>query len=173
MSGVLTRLAESLSRAVIDWRIRRRAAGDPLARRTRSLRSCSGAAIMRSTILMATAPFAAARRSWYAAPKGTYLTTRRRGASLVLGPFPKSLDQAVLVAVGPGNGKVRVDSRCGKEWRFNRTLNLHASKNRTLVKRWVNRRWECPGGLRITVISEGKPVRIDGAYAPPRDTPSR
>ena len=105
--------------------------------------------------------------------KGTYLTTRRRGASLVLGPFPKSLDQAVLVAVGPGNGKVRVDSRCGKEWRFNRTLNLHASKNRTLVKRWVNRRWECPGGLRITVISEGKPVRIDGAYAPPRDTPSR
>ncbi|RYP81849.1 hypothetical protein EKO23_22995 [Nocardioides guangzhouensis] len=103
--------------------------------------------------------------------KGTYLTTRRKGASLVLGPFPRSFDQAVLVAVGPGNGKVRVDSRCGKEWRFNRTLDLHSTKNRTLVKRWVNNRWECPGGLRITVLSEGKPVRIDGVYAPPRNTP--
>jgi len=54
---------ESQSRAVIDWRTRRQAAGDPLARRTHSLRLCSGEATMRSTILMATAPFAAARRS--------------------------------------------------------------------------------------------------------------
>ena len=103
--------------------------------------------------------------------RGTYLTTRQKGASLVLGPFPKSLDQAVLVAVGPGSGKVRVDSRCGKKWLFNKTLNLDSSTNRTLVKRWVNSRWECPGGLRITVISAGKSVRIDGAYTPPRDAP--
>jgi len=102
--------------------------------------------------------------------KGTYLTTRRKGASLVLRPFPKAADQRVLVAVGPGNGMVRFDSWCGTKWLFDSKLNLDASKNQTLVNRYVNSRWMCPG-LRITVISAGKPVRIDGVYVPPRTNP--
>lgn len=95
--------------------------------------------------------------------QGTYLRTRRQGSTLTLPNLIGIRRFGVLVATGPGNGRIRL-SFSGFE---PRVIDLDTPTRQWLVVRGMTA-WApygSPGRLTVRVLSQGKPVRIDGVYA--------
>ena len=94
----------------------------------------------------------------------TYLTTRQKGASLVAANLRGVRRIGMLVATGPGNGRIRVTY---PGFYAPVVINLDTPSQDWLVIRgmiaWGP--YGTPGTLKITVVSRGKPVRVDGVYA--------
>ncbi len=91
--------------------------------------------------------------------RSSYLEARRRGATLTLPPT-RIRNLALLVDVGPGHGRLRVTMGG-----TTRTLNLDAPEPRTqVVRRIFDSGYPTDGRVRLTVTSEGAPVRVDGIY---------
>jgi hypothetical protein len=95
---------------------------------------------------------------------GTFLESRERGAVLTLPRISVKRSFALLLGRGPGHGIVEVTVGQRSE-----VLDLD-QKNVGRMKRWIT--GSRHGPVTITVLSNGKPVRVDGIFAePPRLEP--
>lgn len=97
--------------------------------------------------------------AWY---RGTYLATRRRGASLTLAAPDGRRIYAILLATGPGHGRVRIEAGD-----FARTVSLDTADRRHRVVEPLLYPTSPRVGKSfvVTVLSKGRPVRVYGAFA--------
>jgi hypothetical protein len=98
----------------------------------------------------------------------TYLQATRQGAVLRMGGLRRVCSVAILVATGPGQGRIRLTFDTNwNHWDTSRIIDLRAP---TYQKQQIRRLvtfdgGQClPGTLFVRVLSEGKPVRIDGVF---------
>lgn len=99
---------------------------------------------------------------------GSYLEATRRGAVLRMRGLTRVCRVALLVATGPRQGRIRLTF--DTDWHYgdsSRILDLRApTYQKQQIRRLVNfDPGTCrPGTLSVRVLSEGRPVRIDGVF---------
>lgn len=92
--------------------------------------------------------------------KGTFARASRKGSTITW-RHGRAAYTALLIASGPGNGRIRVTF--GE--REPVVVNLQSATERLLRVKLIGDYGVLRSGpLTVTVLSSGKPVRIDGAY---------
>ncbi len=98
----------------------------------------------------------------------TYLEATRQGAVLRMGGLRRVCSLAILVATGPRQGRIRLTFDTNFD-HFD-TTKIIDLRTPTYLKQQIRRLvtfdgGQClPGTLSVRVLSEGKPVRIDGVF---------